>query len=369
MGRNAASFKAPTSVTLRTGSFQTSLESATGDRLPGLTLIVKNYRDISRIIEKLSLQFFPESWAPVLPAGGNIIATRNYNRLLHSGLINSRDLNLRLIEKANYYNTVSNQNPSVHFFVIPIVTAENWLAESSDYYKNKTRVLNGTKSATIFGSLLSSRIKYSWIGKGLSSENALELFYKTDHHFSMRGAYYAYCEIMNTLESKGYSFELLFPNNWFTLPDVDFRGSFSRLAGAFDGIKDNFEDASFNLPELTVQTSTHEDFRGDKERYLNGNIPSGLFVNHYSKYFGGNRGLVKYSCISAPERNILVISDSFDNSMEPLIASHYRNTYFLDLRYYKAEIGETFILSDFIFKNSICDVLFFGSQNLVFGLI
>jgi hypothetical protein len=86
------------------------------------------------------------------------------------------------------------------------------------------------------------------------------------------------------------------------------------------------------------------------------------------KYYGKNFGIVKYSNSADRHRNIIVVGDSYDNCIEKLLASHYKDTYFVDLRNYNKEVGEPFDMDQFLVDNRIDDILFFGDPETVLGI-
>jgi hypothetical protein len=65
---------------------------------------------------------------------------------------------------------------------------------------------------------------------------------------------------------------------------------------------------------------------------------------------------------STNDRNLLVIGDSMDNALEPLLASHYRHAYFADPRQFDEN------LDTFIKQQAIHDVVFIGQQGWILGL-
>jgi hypothetical protein len=282
--------------------------------------------------------------------------------------IYSEDKLSNIKKMADYYNMIATQNHSCRFFIFPVLGAGNTLSLSQKYYKNKTEVLTGNRYLDYFKNNLNPKIHCSHIGEGLSPESIIGLHYKTDHHFSMRGAYHAYNQIFSALSASNQSTSAPIPvQQWHKIPEVKFMGSLSRCAGAFDDIIDEFEVAKINSPRLTIVTSKNETSRSD-ERYETGSFSRAKFENHYRNYFGNDRGLVEYTCHSAEDRNILIIGDSYDNPIEQLIASHYRRSYFIDHRKYNNELGQTLNISDFIDKNKIDDVLFIGNQYWTIGI-
>jgi hypothetical protein len=368
MERYPAAIEKPSLANFKSKVFQTNIEQASNDRLPAFTLIVKAYRDIARLFYRLNLQLLPRSWSPVLPIGNQIVAARDHNRLLTVGIANIPSNRNKLIEKAKYYNTIAMEYPNCRIFVMPVISAGNWLAESLSHYKGKTRVLAGERYLTELATMLDPGIYFDWIGKDLSLESRLNLYYKTDHHFTMRGGYYAYKHIIRALAiGNEMSMEPMPIDEWRTIPGVCYRGTLARKAGAYTALVDQFEVALFNSPTFSNLTPNKKQNSGIMQEYLNGQFPTDDFANHYGRYFGGDPGFIHYSYEFAPKRNLLVVSDSYDDHIEPLIAKHYRNTYFLNPVHYKRDTGKLFDINEIISKYNINDIVFFGKPRLTLG--
>lgn len=56
-----------------------------------------------------------------------------------------------------------------------------------------------------------------------------------------------------------------------------------------------------------------------------------------------------------------MIGESYDNAVLKLLASHFNNTYSIDLRYYEAYMGQSFSLSEYLREHEIDKVLLIGN--------
>jgi hypothetical protein len=63
---------------------------------------------------------------------------------------------------------------------------------------------------------------------------------------------------------------------------------------------------------------------------------------------------------------LLVIGDSHDNAMEPLLAAHFRDSYFVYPALYEKEFGRPLDLVDFSAQYHISNVIFVGSAETLF---
>ena len=350
------------------GIFQKHLEKATSDYFP--VFVVFKYRDLERWFAKIAFGLLPNSWTPLVPVGGDILLLKKKNILVYRQKLYSQDKKQLLITRSNYYKNLIKENPSINLFVFPVLQKKDWLVVFSDL-KVDTKFFSGDKYVNWFRVLLDPSIGYSWGGKDLSPERLLMLYYKTDHHFTMQGAHMIYHQVINLLRAtvKDIS-QPLEPSEWFSLPNVEFRGSRSRITKGYEPLFDVVEDGVFDLPDFQVFINgvNRNGEYGDRVKYLSGSIPLGHFTDHYAEYFGGDYGCIEFVNSKLNGRNLLVISDSYDNSLAPLLSSHYSHSFFIDLRNYMHDMGSHFDFKKFINDNQIDDVLFFGNQVWVLGL-
>lgn len=153
-----------------------------------------------------------------------------------------------------------------------------------------------------------------------------QVYYRTDHHWSLRGAYEgysAYCQVEGGTPKNYEAFDV------HTVSE-DFYGTLYSKALDDDAVPDMM-DAAQGLPDVEVICD-------GKER-------SGVYdttkveqKDKYAYYFGGNYGEVTISHVnndSSAGKKLLVIKDSFANSMIPFLLEEYDEIRMLDLRYFK----------------------------------
>lgn len=160
------------------------------------------------------------------------------------------------------------------------------------------------------------------------------IYYRTDHHWTMLGAYYAY-------EAWAKKMGILaVPKEQFAVSDVSnrfFGTTFAkvRTGGRADTIslyerKDGQTFAiDYNMGEFT------SDSFYDKSK-LDGEDP-------YSVFFGGNQALADIRAEKNEKkgdgRTLLIIKDSFGNCFAPFAANHYERTIVVDLRYVNLSVS------------------------------
>ena len=169
------------------------------------------------------------------------------------------------------------------------------------------------------------------------------LFYKTDHHWTVRGAYIAYNMLGDTLGYEPYSEDYF---NFETVSDA-FYGTTWSSSGAYWHGPDIMEFARFSNDEdyvtEIIDTGVKLDGFYDLEKLGT--------KDKYSSFIGGNNAHVRITNPSFGEREkLLVIKDSFAHSLVPFLALHY-DLEIIDLRYTNDSMIE------FVKENNISKVL------------
>ena len=151
------------------------------------------------------------------------------------------------------------------------------------------------------------------------------VYYRTDHHWTTRGAYVAYAAVM---ESWGMGDDVL-PESYFTVREIpDFYGTTHSRAGLFFIPSDTMEiweapeDSRYTVLELNGEnTQTVIESGFISEKYLSEKDKYGAFLD------GTHRLLFivdKEAAARGEDRPLLLLArDSFANSMVPFLARHF----------------------------------------------
>ena len=155
-----------------------------------------------------------------------------------------------------------------------------------------------------------------------------EIYYRTDHHWTTLGAFYAYKEWAKD--------RVLFPtkykvDNLITVTE-DFKGTLqSKLNMDVKGEKIQiFPQTLGRRVKITYDFTTERDSYYE-EKHLN-------TKNKYGYFLDDNHGLVEIETGNTGGRELFIIKDSYANTFIPLIAHHYSKVYVLDLRYFNGAL-------------------------------
>ena len=166
--------------------------------------------------------------------------------------------------------------------------------------------------------------------------NPYQIYYRTDHHWTTYGAYFAYCDIVRSWGLEPQPLE----NFTIEVGCDAFYGTTWRKAGMkwvkpeelllfrYDG-DDNF---------TTTNADNGTSFDGFYDRsYLE--MDNADNMDKYSTFIGGNHGLTyvtkKELAPGETRQKLLIFKDSYSHCMIPFLAYHY-DLVIVDLRYYKA---------------------------------
>ena len=156
------------------------------------------------------------------------------------------------------------------------------------------------------------------------------LYYRTDHHWTSRGAYTAYRAYMQ------YKNRQYLPQDAFSVSSVGgFFGSTYSRSGLWltKGEEVELWDSGTKFTVTNAESDTVHDSVFYRERLEE--------LDKYTVYLDGNHSLVRVQNPSAAGKGkLLVIRDSYENCLGTFLAEGYAEVVLVDLRYYKEPISE-----------------------------
>jgi hypothetical protein len=176
------------------------------------------------------------------------------------------------------------------------------------------------------------------------------IFFNTDHHWTGRGAYYAYVAFC-----KGAGIEPIPLDKMERGCIPNFLGTLYRKTRD-QRLKENQDSVEyFKIP---VRYKAYRLYGPDYGKIRNTN----LYVefakggNAYGVFLGGDYPAVCVASTAESERRLLILKNSYGNPISTYFPSHFERTYIIDYRYFKNN------LIDFIEKNGVTDLLFFHNS-------
>lgn len=165
------------------------------------------------------------------------------------------------------------------------------------------------------------------------------IYYKTDHHWTTYGAYLAYCKFIDSINGNKVNLE-----NFKEVELPNFYGTYYSKAKPFNIEPDIMTYYDFN--NLTMEIV------GDKIYDSIYDYSKETLRDKYSLFLYGNNPLtiIKNKDIKN-NKKILVIKDSFGNSLVPFLTQNYEEVHVIDLRHFSSK------LSSYLQENDFEDIL------------
>ncbi len=155
--------------------------------------------------------------------------------------------------------------------------------------------------------------------------------FNTDHHWTGRGAYYAYLAFCNSAGINPLSidkFEIKKINN--------FLGTLYYYTRSED-LKQNKDYVEyFKIPNATKATYFNENLSSEKGTKLYAEYAKG--GNSYGVFLGGDYPLMRIKSDVKNGQKILIIKDSYGNAFTPFLCAHFEEVFVVDYRYLKFNI-------------------------------
>ena len=171
----------------------------------------------------------------------------------------------------------------------------------------------------------------------LNSHDEEYIYYKTDHHWTTLGAYYAYVEYMKSVDKPYVDINDLEPN------EVDgFLGTYFSKAKKFNSEFDRITYYDVDIEKMTFGGNEYTDVY---------NYEKFDTRDKYAAFLYGNNDLTiitnKDAANKENKSRVLVIKDSFGNSFVPFLTYSYDEVYVLDLRSNSQKVSEIMAMHDF----------------------
>ena len=155
-----------------------------------------------------------------------------------------------------------------------------------------------------------------------------QLYYKTDHHWTTRGAYLIFKEIALAwgLEKDEKAIDKKF--SFYEVSD-SFEGTLASTSGVHDS-KDKVEICVPDKSEGTYVVNFESSGEKTASLFFKDKLKN---KNHYEVFLGGNYDKVIISTVSSSERSLLLIKDSYANCMIPMLTPYFNKIVVIDPRY------------------------------------
>ena len=262
-----------------------------------------------------------------------------------------------------YVNTVNrtaqqlNGFSNVYCMLVPI---------SSSFYLSpetlaSTDGSDEVKALSTYYNSLDPLVKKVMLYDTLQAHKAEYIYFRTDHHWTNLGAYYAYREFAAL---KGFEPHALSEYEVMEFPG--FLGQYYAFCKAPE-MEQNPDTVIAHVP-LTYNRMVYENpDNGEQISWPIVNDVSGY--RNSQKYSAFAAGDNPFSYIENPNvtngQSCVLIKESYADAFIPYLTDHYQYIYWFDYRYYSDRQGR---IMDFIWSHNITDVIFVNGMDPISSL-
>lgn len=180
------------------------------------------------------------------------------------------------------------------------------------------------------------------------------IYFRTDHHWTALGAYYAYTDFCG---AKGITPEEL--DSYETKEFDGFLGSFYSDTNRSKVLKKNPDTVTAYLPNMDAVCHV-EDAQGVRYDspviYDETNADASL---KYSAFIAGDNPYTEIENRELTDGSAcVVVKDSFGNAFIPFLVDHYQTIYVIDFRYWTGSVSELAV------EKGVQDVLFLNNLSM-----
>lgn len=188
--------------------------------------------------------------------------------------------------------------------------------------------------------------------ESLKDKNDEYIYYKTDHHWTTLGAYYAYRELCNSMKIEPKELS-------------DF--NIEKVSDDFYGTLFSKGNFTFAQPDDINLFYPKEEIKLKVEYVFNEKTTDSLYEfkyldekDKYGVFLDNNHPLIKITTNSNSDRKIAILKDSYSHSLIPFLVNHFSEIHILDLRHFKSSVNE------YLVSNDLNDVIFlYNARNII----
>lgn len=202
------------------------------------------------------------------------------------------------------------------------------IGNQKNFIKSCTEKLTNITPIDIYTTLLNNKSDY--------------IYYRTDHHWTSLGAYYAYSTAANKLGYAAYdlsSFNIEHASS-------DFRGTLysKTLDRSVTPDVMDYYTLTDNEPNLTLAISSGTSVSTYATLYMREFLS---VKDKYSSFLGSNSPIMNINTDVDNDKSLLIFKDSYAHSLIPFLTKHYSKITVVDMRYINVDYRQFFTVEDY----------------------
>ena len=205
-------------------------------------------------------------------------------------------------------------------------------------------------------SAMSEQVGCINVYNAIRSHRSEYVYFRTDHHWTALGAYYAYQSICEAIGIPAKDLKKDFTEYVFD----GFLGSFYSESGKNPALGDH-RDTVYAYDPIGETTLTYYTKNGQAQEWkVIGDVTGWDSTTLYSTFIGGDYPYTHITNASTDSsRSCLVIKESFGNALVPFLAANYSEIHVVDYRHWSGSI------QSFAAENQVDDILFVNNVSAV----
>ncbi len=260
----------------------------------------------------------------------------DYNR---NGIIISGDRAMELFgssygmleQYASIVNSFKNELPDVNVYSLFVPTSVEFYSPLKYHQNERSQKAAIETLDSLFMNEVIPVDAYTYLAANADKY----IYFRTDHHWTARGAYqgyYAFCKAAGLEAVPEENFEV-------TQAEGSFLGTLYRYTKK-QVLHDNPDYVEIlNPPEVESCTAyTSADMTYPYEASVIADTSDS--TNKYLSFLGGDHPLMRIVTNNKNGRRVLILKDSFGNAFVPFLINHYEEIYVIDPRSASASISE-----------------------------
>ncbi len=257
----------------------------------------------------------------------------------------AQDIAPRLISCVNDLDGIVKPKGKVYAMIAPT----SMDITLNDAIRAEVSSANQEKALKYFNASFKNAVAVDGIYQAERDHRDEYIYFRTDHHWTARGAYYAYEQF--TFE-KGIDAVPL--KDYKTKKFENFIGTFYASSGQNSALRENPDHVTAYLPKNDVTCQISESAGGHSfEWKIINDVTNYDAGGKYLTFIGGDNALTTITNNDLKKgETCIVIKESYGNAFVPFLIPHYKKIYVIDPRHYSGT------LTDFCKDKKIDDVIF-----------
>ncbi len=191
---------------------------------------------------------------------------------------------------------------------------------------------------------------------GVMSEHSEEyLFYRTDHHWTSLGAYYAsvaYCEANSIIPYELDTYE--------TVIKTDFLGTLYTYAGNPSSLKENLDYTVGHYPHIGYSM-----IAGNSGSWYNASAINYNYKTYAGMFISGDNPLTVITTENKNGKTLMIFKESYGNAFVPYMIDYYEQIVVVDIRETTKGVGtliDEYGVTDVLFINNCQAAISFENE-------